>query len=631
MSAVFSYNGYEFIYARTLSFSMQQEYDPTDTDAIRNHYLLRIRGFVQPNVNVFASLATGTVLAQIKAHLLTPRRPLYYDIAGVPQIAIVVAPDAKLGPIPKSCEVTTVNSGFFLVDFTVECWTVNCDTDCNTPDPVLSLRWTQTETYDQNWNSHLKTKGLLIVRADLLQCADNFRPQTVPPILPDYQRQAASYTLSPDGLQLEFEYDDQEVDRLPPDPATKARGSYSVTVKHPGSIRHGTVDLALEGPKGVNRRTLMVRAIDMAYSKLQRDTFATRQAPVWSGQFDEDLFEPKVRVRITAMMSPILKKSFTGIVGALRFAGTTAADALRPPAPSVMPSVGVDTLGLRSGRTGLTLPARKRLAGLLVAAFRDPCACVEDTVELTSTGSPPFPTPNSSITNPTSGPSVPPPATITVGPVSLNTSPTIIDTAPYNNYTIVIATHIITGAIQLPGTGVGSQGSVSKVVTASGPKMVVTTSWTASRTGAAPQKPTFYAPNSNMVALEGNIVAEDVTPSPDGADLIYSMAGYYVHAVLDPSKYQIAPGVAPFYGPDVQQGALNAGQYWSDLPVWYQENNTPAGEQPLVPGGVSAGAAPQPPTNYPNQAGSPGSGGTGTPGGGSDGGGGQYFVPPVGP
>src|SRR5262249_400514 len=149
--------------------------------------------------------------------------------------------------------------------------------------------------------SKLVTRGRLIVRSDLLQSADSFRPLATPPLLPDYRRLSAEYTLSPDGLQLEFAFTDQEEDILPPFPAPKASGSFTVVCER-NFRRIGQVDIKLEGQKGTSRRDLMIRALDMALSKLYAEGAAggatVNGTPIIWGNFNEDLFSPVVTVSV---------------------------------------------------------------------------------------------------------------------------------------------------------------------------------------------------------------------------------------------------------------------------------------------------------------------------------------------
>jgi hypothetical protein len=396
------YDNVALQYCRTLSLEMVTERDPSGTDVMWTKYTIRVRGFVcaspgqSPNQGA-TNPATGRVdsawvLNQLKSALTSPRRSLLYSLGtnvfvniGAGLGAVI---DAKLGPDPLPTTVREITSGMFMVETGCVVRVVECATQLDSsgspcaPNPVLSLRWTQSESFDDNWYSHLHTSGRLIVRSDLLQSADNFRPLATPPIVSDYIRTSAKYTLSEDGLQLAFQFEDVEVDRLPPYPATKASGKYIVECPM-GVQRIGQISIHLEGQKGTNRRDLLVRAMAMCYSKLQADgNFGPRnragvRAPLIKRvSVVEDLFSPIVDVSMQAMMTPILGRggAAAALVGALAVVARRAIGG--PPPPAIMPSVGLDTFGLGSGKKGIAPPERKRLAGLLTAMFSDPCACM---------------------------------------------------------------------------------------------------------------------------------------------------------------------------------------------------------------------------------------------------------------
>lgn len=642
----YMYNGVYVQMAQTLAFEVEPEYDPTNTDQLWTKYTIRVRGFVVQTASQFPGFnitkQSAVTLALVKNMLEAPRRRMAYVIGDTTLVSVTdnifgLALDDKLGPHPLPARVTEVNTGTFLVECGCTVRLVECATTCppgTARNPVISLRWGQTESFDENWYSRLKTKGRLIVRASLLQNADNFRPLVTPPLLPDYRRVSSSYTMSPDGLELEFEFDDKEEDRLPPFPATKAQGSYTVNVDRPGMIRHGTVQITLEGQKGADRKQLMNRAIAMAYSKLNADGFARfnkagkASPPIWQGQFDEDLFQPKVRVSITAMMTPLAS------VGAAGIAGAAAGIAKLDGTPSVMPSVGKETDGLKSNQPGLSPPERKRLAGLLAAAFRDPCLCeATSTAELRTTGSPPRPTPATGIVNPT--PAYP--VTISIQQLTVDNGDYggggdyVTDEAPYDTYHIETSTRYDTGNVQLPATGVGPQKSVSAVVSAHGGMMQQVTTWVAGRTGAPPVLPTFISSQPNIVELSSVVVAQEVTPSPDGALPVYMLAGYYVHAVLDPTIYRITPAVPPMFGPPVQQAAEQAATAWNDT-FWAMQAATPAGTNPFVPDGAQINPNPQVPNGFGGSALGAGTSSTSTTTTmGSTSGSGTSFQPPVQP
>lgn len=704
-------------------------------------YTIRVRGFLAIGSSAFPLLNTGptsaVTLAAVKAALEVPRRALLYNIGPTAIVSVPIPPDAKLGPHPLPAIVTQPNTGAFLVECGCVVRLVDCPTDCPPPgyrSPVVSLRWTQTETFDQNWYSKLVTSGKLIVRSDLRTAADFYRPFCTPALLNDYQRLSSKYTLSPDGLELDFMFEDQEFDRLPPYGCTKASGTYTVVSERPGVTRVGSVKLALEGPKGADRKILLLRALQIGYSKLRADGYltliegSTKETPpiIWL-TVTEDLFTPRVEITMSALMTMITKNglskardrvviaqekvrvlkrnlaiavvagasaSFTipglglllgaaavgGIAAALNaalseldearaalpaaaaadVADIAAAAAGVVKAPAIMPSVGLPTYGLGGPQPGIATPTRGRLAALLVAAFRDPCLCFqpETEVNLITTGSPPSFLSNPGMTPPVlpgtatqigvpSAPQIGTPgvtpgsvpmasiwdgvptapqvgtpysqngygtaaqaAEITVGPTNpraglLEQTSAVIDEAPYDSYHLEKQLEFDTGRVQLPGTGVGSAGGVSKIVTASGGRAREITTWVASRAGKPPILPPAESEDPNLVLLYGNVVARDVQMTADGAEPSYMVAGYYVRAVLNPALYELSPGVAPYLSQQVENAALVALQYWqapAEDTTTADQSSAFGGSNPFVEGGVTLDEVPVQAPGFPNGA-----------------------------
>jgi hypothetical protein len=596
--SVYTYNNVTLQHCRTLEFRVESKRDSTNTDHIYNEYTVRVRGFVATSQGAFPgvgdSLSTAATLALIKAQLETPRRSFTYSIAGTTLVSVgqgfATLLDAKIGPDPQPAVVREVTSGTFLVEHGVTCRVVDCDNQCDATDPVLSLRWTQTESFDENWFSHLTTQGRLIVRSDLLQSADNFRALATPGILPDYQRKSSKYTLSPDGLELEFQFEDVEVDRLPPYPATKASGSFTVMADKTYK-RVGQVNVHLEGPKGTSRATLMVRALAMCYSKLGAEGFRNpfpggdpaKSIPLVWGTFREDLFAPVVDVVMNAMLPPLVGGGGFGWLSAA--AGALAGVGKISPRPVAMPTVGEPPAGVASGRSGLTLPQRKRLAGLLTAAFRDPCACLAADVSMTSTGTSTGDAPNPDIVSATANY----PAEITIADLSSlppSAIPLVTDGAPYDTYQIETTTNFNEGVVQMPGTGVGDDGGASAIMTVSGGFTTMIVNWVAGRTGKPPVLPVYNPNILGITPLGGSVVAQQTVPSPDGTALVFMMAGYYMYAVGRITEVQLSSVQPPYVTEQVNQGASQGAGFWANLLNLVPK---PTGANPFVPGGVTEG------------------------------------------
>jgi hypothetical protein len=196
----------------------------------------------------------------------------------------------------------------------------------------------------------------------------------------------------------------------------------------------------------------------------------------------------------------------------------------------------------------------------------------------------------------------------------------LTDDAPYDTYQRERTVSYMTGLVHLPGTGTGSNGSVSKVVSAHGPKMTVMESWTAGRSGKPPVLPALYTDDPNLVPLDAQIVVRDVKLTLDGGDVCYMSAGFYRYAVLDPRKFELVAPVAPFYDQSVKDAARFGNGYWETQPI---EQTAAAVEgaaeganpfileafndiqQPVMPAGFLGGGAPVSTGTNPQQPAAP--------------------------
>lgn len=667
----FMYNNVWVQNARTTQFDMHYERDQSNTDVLWQVYSIRVIGFVVwdesrfPGAQSDTTLETGVMLntkvqntgSKIKAALETPRRPCLYAIdqvqdprdPGNPNALIdnvivqtggvvidpvtgdtttIPALDAHLGPWPQKASCVPVNSGLFMVECGFDVSVVECSKECasaNGSDPVVSLRWTQSESFDDTWHSKISTRGRLVVRSDLMQQADNFRLRCTPPILPDYIRQTAEYTLSPSGTELDFSFVDQEVDFMPPTLAVKSSGRCIIQVK--GCARAGQVDLKLQGIKGgAHKFELLKKALVMAYLKLQREGFISDLCPVIACTAVEDLFVNEVTVSMQAKLAPlpgaggaVAGRVGGGILGLLPgaalapfspipFLGGLADIAGIPdvvgPAPGVgvvtspdvmpgcgfTPGVNIDLKDKDKGigmRQGLAPPQRSRLAKLLAAAFRDPCACLAATTDTTlvATGET-SPVPNPALSGGTRA------AIISVAPLpSLPKGPLVFsDTVPYDHYLVESKYSYSSGRVPMPSTGVGQNGNVASFPQVSGPVMMLVVNWTAQRQGVPPVLPTFLPLDNNFIPLDADITPMQVEPAPDGLSMVYSTYGQYRYGIVDPSKASITHPIPPFLSQYVTESALTGSSSYSDAVLWFF--NGVQGPNPFMPETATPGQVP---------------------------------------
>ena len=593
--SVFVYNGVTLGYCRTKRYSFGSESDPSKTDVLWNTYEMVVEGVPLDGAGSIIT-PTAAVIADIQHVLNAPRRPLLYQMNDGVTTVLTTGIDAAMGPeiiSPAAVDVVTSGGIFVTVHYKVRI------RDCATgrPDPVVSLRWRQSESFGETWNSKLVTDGRLIVRTDLLSSADSFRDLTTPQVLPDYVRTASNYTLNENGTELAFHFEDEERDRLPPYPAVKASGSFVVHVTK-GANRTAQVDVTLTGQKGTDRKDLMVVAIRMCLSKVKAAGLSFHNA----GSFHEDLFEPVVKVSMQARLNPLTGGGIGSAILAAAGAG-----GVRPPA--VFPTVGVLPDGVKEGRPGIAPPIRKRITGLLVAAFRDPCAAEASADEVELRSGPSGYTPG--LKNKKGGGELRAGFTLGVGPLPPFPGDSAVkDFAPYDHYHVESTWTFDGGISHLPGTGVGPDGAVAGFYTLHGGQMQLMVAWAAVRSGLPPVLPSYLTPDANLQPLTGAVTIDNSDVEADATSPVYAVGGWYLYGVKDPRLVSLNAAVPPFLSDSAAQAGPQAGRYYSDSILWRFVGAV--GNNPFVAGGTQTG---EPPAQVATQLGGGDLGGGGDFGG----------------
>ncbi|MCE9563183.1 MAG: hypothetical protein K8U57_14160 [Planctomycetes bacterium] len=569
----FKYGTVQLALLRTLLFRIDTETDPSGSDRKWNRYEVKVRGIltsilpepVVPPADEFTSPSqkqppkqplsdmplelpdsgdSAAFMAKVKHMMMTPRLPLIYQVGDTKLLEVSNPPDAAFGPEPLSCEVRQVNAGgTWLVEWGGIVRLVDCDNNPLSQSPIVSLRWSQNEIFDENWYSRLVTSGKLIVRTDLFKVsADFLRPLTVPNVLNDYVRTESSYTLNPNGSELDFRFVDQEKNLMPPIRATKASGRFTIVCPKPGVNRVGQVDIRLEGPKGTSRNALMVIAMRIAFAKLEAEKFFGATRMIW-GTFREELWECVVEVSMQAMLREVKPKEDL----------------------DMMRSGGI-TPGCDPGRPGLSPPVRARILALLTAAFRDPCN--PKGVDLLSNGKD---APTSAVTM-NGGPVV----SLVVADTKPDTGePSIKDEAPYESYLIDTTYAYDAGYAQLPGTGVGPKGGESCFVRRHGGLATMTVSWSASRIGFPPVLPKFASPNSNFQHMHMSLEIGGSEFAADAQNPTYKAAGTYHYGVKNPILVSAAAPIPPFLTDAAAPASKDTAGYFSDDIIWKFQGQGP--------------------------------------------------------
>lgn len=531
----------------------------------------------------------GAFVDEIKARLMTPRQELYYQNGSLTLRS--PGPDANLGPKPLSCSMAPLTGGYFLVEFAISACLPECK-DNPIPSPVVSLKWSQSESFDENWLSTVTTRGKLVVRSDLRQSADSFRHLCVPGMLADFRRESIEFTLSESGCELGFSVVDKELPGPLPGGVTRAEGQCVIVVSK-GALRRGQVDVTLGAPKGVSRADLMSIATRMCLSKLRFE--GLQATPIIGGSFRESLFKPEVSVSLQC--NNLVQLGSTVSTGAVRSAGRT---------PGVVP-----------GNPPLAPPVRSRLIALLSAPFFDPCSgpgtqparstTPSATVTSSSAGGTTTTTvpgvdapgtqlvtggtvgmsPSASVVassvasstpaGPTAFPSAHSAATISIEVVDEVTDPDtkdaidFTDAAPYDYYFVDMDYAYDTGARVLPGTGTGPNPKRGVAVTEHGGQMVLEVVWSAQRKVIPPVVPRFQVPSkvaSNFVPMRSRVGLPEVDIAADGRTPVYTIAGKYEYGILDPDQVNVVSAVPPFLTDTAAQAAKQTAGFNSDDVVW---------------------------------------------------------------
>ena len=526
----FSYNGVELAYLQTQSIQSDTERDPTDTDQLWRKDVVRVRGVVA-NIEGFYS-QYGSNPAQIYnslIHLLTTdRAPLIYRYDGQDIVVCNSPPDANKGPKAGPAVVTQLLEGGWLVDFTVTTWNAACGNGGENGAQYASHRYTQTETYDHNWSTVFRVRGKVIVRNDLRVNPDALRSVVIPPILDNFERSELSFTLSPDGLQLDYSFEDRQKHKMPPAPATKADGTFVVMSDPKGVILTGMCSLHLEGPPDVNRKDLIAVACKIAMAKFKGANLLvnqkTKRPPIFSASFGEKLFDNVVDVTFQGRLeTPTVTVDKVPII--LGFGDT--------------PNVGT---------VGIAPDVRQRLDPLIVGAFLTPCGALASNTLTTGSGSSEY----YLSTGPTSE---------SQGSFDEMTAETDAfsdeDPGGYDSYTVTVDYHRDEGRAMLPSTSTG----LAKIVRLHKPTMKMEVTWEAKRSGRPPIIPAYFSDDPNLVEFGGTLSPEQMSYGADLSVPVYRIAGRYVYAVIDPSKVSVLSPIPPFLSDTASLAAKETAGY----------------------------------------------------------------------
>jgi hypothetical protein len=475
------------------------------------------------------------------SHLLnTPRRGLTFKVGGVSLVTIGAADttipvrDVRNGPNPKASVTRIMGTDSIAIAFQVEAYVVDC-VGAETPQYV-SHRWTETADVNDLALTRRNRIGRLVVRADLLANADQLRGLVVPPLEPDFLRMSSRYTLQADGRVLAYEFVDEEQYLMPPNPAAKAEGRFSITSKD-GAAYWAECYLRLQGAKATDKGVLMLRAASIVLAKLQSANPAGGMGSFpMLGTFSEDMFANDVSIRMSAQVMPAKARMTT--VSSSGSAGPTRPDGT---APGVSTPPNLDWLKIPSvlfdGTGGRFDPGSRGSAQLLLlsAALQDPCLRLAVLTNAAQDENTP------SLTGTTTPATISIVATLPDDSVSYRAS--LEADGVYEQYDVSIRATMDEHTFSIP---VGKKDADAAVIQTAGPTAHQRVEWRAIKVGGPPRVPSPILNDKNWTLTNQQMDPGQVEPIADGAVLRYIVAGCYDYVAKSAAKVKLAAAVPPW-------------------------------------------------------------------------------------
>lgn len=271
--SLFTYNGVSLSYALTISHEMGPVTDDSHTDQTLTSIRIACSSIITPGLlpAVAGEDNPAAILTRIR-HLLTqPRAPIYYALdTGEAVVNLPGGRDDANGPWPDERAVTVqyTTPDTILVTFVVEVRIRDCGTQ--NPSVPLSIRWEDSFSMDERFRGRWDRRGTAILSARSTFTADYMRRNWIAPVVaPGFARTGASYTLSRDGLRVDFQFVDEQIRWAPPYPAVNMTIVQSEGTTESGQgLRFGSVVVVVEGAIGADPTDLLRIAARVSVARI---------------------------------------------------------------------------------------------------------------------------------------------------------------------------------------------------------------------------------------------------------------------------------------------------------------------------------------------------------------------------
>jgi hypothetical protein len=306
------------------------------------------------------------IMSAIRTKLLARRKRLSLKQNGVelipqPQsqngVPISGTVDSRNGPIPIACDISHVAMTAFLVTYriTAQYWQ-NTKVQAAGSNPlvlnniasnVLYNRWSETVDIDENQYSTITRDGKYMIRSDTIDglTADQLRfEMTTLAARRGFLRVASHYTVSPDGLAIQYKITDREQFKMPPSPALKADGYYSEIAQGLAQVRFGDVMIRLEGGAQTDQVALIACALRICAKKLHlrnalADGTQTNFGKLSHFSLKCGMYSNWVECHMQAQLAPVARVRIGGITGGVVGVGSASL--------GVAPTIGGVIAGLK--------------------------------------------------------------------------------------------------------------------------------------------------------------------------------------------------------------------------------------------------------------------------------------------
>lgn len=610
-----TYNGISLPFIKTTSVAQESKLDPSGQDQLWTDITITVTSLFTPLPNTVGKFlpfnvgeSTVDLMARIRHQLLLPRKELKFEVGGKTLVFANKDNDVQHGPFPIRCDITDISGTVFMINYSIRCSLIECPEH---KQEYLSLRWTQNQAINLANFSTVRTTGKLIVGSGKekgFTSADSLRYLVAPVMLPGFVRERADYQLSESGLELNFDFEDIEQNRLPPSFAVKDAGFAARIFQSPQTI--GIVSYRAEAEKSVDRGDLALMVFEVAFRRLiamnpigllgNAGKFIIQGATM-KEFFDTD--KNSMECTLQAILDPnplnqsgqpIGTRFFNFVVNPEEWSNSieylaSTQNGGQPLKPGQFMSCGAQ---LRDKLVqGIASDIRGNYPNFLLfaAALRDPCLAIAAN-ELKPKGndesenplgdgssnavSPPSqkgPVLNygqatsqfvqaysASINLDTNSP-IAPGASLSVvkGKLDNNTSQVSIykdaSAGIYNDYDIDLYFHIEGGVGQLPSTKTGVPAAKTEFQNES---ITLTVYWDAEKAGGPPTIPSRVPIDSNCFFMNGTIGASSIELAPDQVTLIYKLSGVYNFGFFDASAVRIGNPVPPWLNMSASQIVL---------------------------------------------------------------------------